>query len=199
MDSDPKTIPAHRVVGGLWDGAPVRATWRGRDPWGEVDDASIDGTWHDGGLAVTLESGREVLSVDDADLALRLDDPMGLGLAGLAARVAGRLPWREAVRLGEWLPEPDVRRRLLLYASTYLALTDALCAAVGWAGGDEPALAGVAKWERWASEGPPHWVLTCPDLHHLAGDEQPALWHFECEHTDPLEALEAAWREVCCG
>lgn len=140
------------------------------------------------------------------DWAIRLDDPLGLGLAGLAARVMRRLPSGvapdAALAVLDIGPMHDGRSRPFAWMTleqkmalaSYLALTDRLCAAVGLA--LEPGE--VAAWERRGEV----WVLSQPcggALMRLECEAESRTWPSVSLPDDPLTALRAAVAEVCDG
>lgn len=148
--------PAIDIPGGLWRGAIVRV--------------------HSIGMTLTvvsmaggpyIEGRRGPWDLADLSLDLHAPDGMGLGLAGLAARVAGRLGWdRQLVSVllpfAVWAPPrwadmaPDA---VLREAATLLARLDRLAAAV-WP--EYRVEAGrVPVWER---VHPGVWVLRAGGL-----------------------------------
>lgn len=137
-------IRVDRIPGGVWAGARV---WCCKTTM----------------LVTMVVPGARRLTVNGAgsvpieDCELVLDDPLGLGLTGLAARVAQRLGWGlEAVK-GDglvafaevlcldcpWFPEDSRDPWPIVTAATYLALTDRLCDAVGLARDKHE----VARWD----------------------------------------------------
>ena len=186
--------PAIDIPGGLWDGAPVRTS----GGWSSF-------VWLDGAASrVNLAGSYDTHPV--ADLSLRLDDPLGLGLAGLAARVAERCGWDgpQNLRLladrlcgqpwaperwwdgrdGGWLDYADVIRE----AATLTARLDRLAAAV-WP--EYRVEAGrVPEWRRLDDEA---WILTVTQPGGLTISAS-----FGASTPDPIEAAGAAL-EVTCG
>ena len=203
--------PAIDIPGdGLWDGA--RIAHRDGDGVTVEDQRGCSSVLcvlydEDGGARLALPPTER--------LSLRLDDPLGLGLAGLAARVAERMGWFvgasvESVSLAladqpwcslEWEPGPARVRE----AATLLARLDRLAAAVDPTYTVRPGV--VPEWDRvdpWPDapeEVNPHagWRLTI----HEAGRQHPrvTIWHDDVlglNTPDPLAALGAAL-EVCGG
>lgn len=208
---DPTTHPADEVPGGLWDGAPVRVTWEGwsAGPAREWDETAEVGTWHDGGVTVSLDSGTEWLDLRTSGaqttVNLRLDDPLGLGLAGLAARVYRRLA--PAAKDGPRTLNDAVGRAMLsslprlwephqahlctaltrmTRIASYLALSDRLCALVGL----ELEPGEVAGWEMGETLDPEDPI--CWELMTRTGRwEAPVA---ACTTRLPIPALRAAVR-----
>lgn len=188
MKTTPKTIPAADVVGGLWDGALVFARDMGRcRAW--------SGSWYSkAGGGINSDRGARHSLFDPSTLVLRLDDPLGLGLAGLAARVAERLPHGNDDALLDGCPGlgrgvgPFDSPEALVAASTYLARTDRLCAAVGLR--LEPGE--VAGWECHGDS----WILSTRDGMHLF-EEGGDIWE-HCKACDSSVPADAAGRfDVC--
>lgn len=134
----------------------------------------------------------DIAGLNLSGFALVLDDPLGLGLAGLAARVAERCGDLGTVALPDHLPQfdtsawwfnwPHVEAAALCRTASYLALTDRLCALVGL----ELEPGEVARIEYTVSHG---WLIaTDHDGERLLGVTSHA--------DDPLEALRAAVRAM---
>ena len=135
------------------------------------------------------------------DWALVLDDPLSLGLAGLAARVAerGGPVWRPL-----WLQDllgvrfsahdPDRDREAVCALASYYALTDRLCALVGL----ELAEGEVARWEQQRNRsdgsgvGRNGWVLWAHQRDASGWRSFPGTLHTWAETSNPLTALRAA-------
>ena len=183
------------VFGGLWERARVDCAPLLNCLW-----------WKPGHI---LWKG-EVLPAEEHECWLHLDDPLGLGLAGLAARVAARCGHLGRVELPDYLPKfdlsawwydwKDVDAAGLVATSTYLALTDRLCAAVGLGLGDGE----VARWSSFVYDGEARWSLRCraSEAHFmgrksLVGRNVPAL--ADLGPDDWQEALEACLAEVARG
>lgn len=164
--------PAIDIPGaGLWEGARIRH----RNGWSGVVLEDCRGQEHVGAV---LDDGEGDTWLDEpavARLSLRLDDPLGLGLAGLAGRVAERIDaepretlhtlvmdlahrpwalpsWRDAW-LADRLAELD---RVIREAATLLARLDRLVAATWPEDGIVLAPGTVPDWRRDGAE----WVLT---------------------------------------
>ena len=174
--TDRLTHPASEVPGGLWDGAPVSDGHR---------EGIAMGTW---GTMLRENSAYGTLYVADIGEGwdLRLDDPLGLGLAGLAASVAQRLKGYDLNALDPWWDGIDARQdsRTLERLASYLALTDRLCAAVGL----ELEPGEVARWAHHEGE----WALATtyrPVSRAYGADTVPAL--ADIDPSDWLGALRA--------
>lgn len=187
-------IRADLVVGGLWSGAYV-CTEDGR-----YMPTDLNPTW--AGVFLGRLAGEALISwregeqpeAEDAPIFLRLDDPLGLGLAGLAARVGERIgcalhahgslaevvdwwiEWRAddacpvAAEIAQGLHDGTIDYGEALCAiSSLLAMTDALCAAVGL----ELAPGEVATWERWGGG----WAVRVGGrVHAWSGPHVPDDW-----------------------
>ena len=187
-------IRVGEVPGGLWSGALCAVDW---DQGGFAPGVWAFGAYH---------FRRRTLRPDQVEAAwLILTDKLGLGLAGLAARVAQRLGAPDNVVRGgasalvdwlwelypEWLqyiPRPDPHGRTMgvecafvASIARYIALTDRLCAAVGL----ELAEGEVARWERLPTDSiGPAWCLSTTHGHQL--------FRNAASHKTWLPALRAA-------
>jgi hypothetical protein len=148
---------------------------------------------------------------DESELQLILPGPLGLGLAGLAARVAERLGfvritcpvalldavqrfdrtrWLNALVMEHCTYEGGIIRSwcglATAWLASYLALTDRLCAAVGL----ELQPGEVARWERLIDGC---WVLTASSGMWTCWPGEVSL---KCDTDNALDAARAALREV---
>lgn len=188
-----KTLDARLVIGGLWEGAPVRATKH----TGKVVDGVAVKRFPSGGggwrVSPTGAAHRVIVAADSSaawKLSLRLPGPLGLGLEGLSRQITARLGKKPVTPKG-WFIEAygqqcidDTRE---VWLSRYLAMTDALAAELGWPTGPG---APVYTWTAYHGR----WSLTVED-----GREVHA--YFESigplDYTKPMEALEATWKQEC--
>jgi len=129
-----QSIRVDEIPGGVWTGAQI-ITPDGR---AAVESDEEPGLYYVPGLG--LGRPRNI-----GEFYLDLTDELGLGLAGLAARVAQRLGLSDfiddpylaglaeyLVTQCEWYPEESGKDFApIVTAAQYLALTDRLCAAVG--------------------------------------------------------------------
>ena len=182
-DDSPGTdrLAAEYVLGRLWEGAPVVATptvyWHGdKDPIGDMVYLGIDAGDE---IFYSLKRGRRTNWADSKhgwSLSLRLPGPLGCGAHGLERRIQGHLAGVEVVP--GWcrtLPAAEVSKRLVML--------DGLAALRGWPTGPGATVYG------WEQQTRSTWLLTCE-----TGPDTRKCGRYACELTDPMEALEAAYR-----
>lgn len=182
-------LAADLVVDELWNDPPAPISYGCQDGW-------CFSNLRDGRLVLMMDAEASwddcvvVAPVDEVEL--RLDDPLGLGLAGLAARVHQRcgaddLP-TEICRVIDLTPGCNHPRHLGLHrtveVSIYFALTDRVCKAEGLT--LKPGEA--ATLEREAGG----WCLRCSDP---AGK----VWLFPPTDSDDWQAVLEAHLDVTDG
>lgn len=201
------SLPAEFVIGGLWEGAPVLVDKQPATVIGGLEESSpYIVSWY------CRDSARFVIRPGHLPgLSLRLPGPLGLGLAGLEVRVRARVgPWwlhalnRAEVKMPRWfglaLSIERLRRSEWPWLSRYLVMTDALAAARGWPVGEGAPVYGW-KWHKvmrcWLlTGGHPFEGSASGSVAYGVGPnlqyDIPALEDI----TDPMEALEAAYRSI---
>ena len=196
MGAEETLLDAGLVIGGLWDEAPIESY-------------GVQRTWD------SLQEARRNLYWDIIDgvdgVSLVLPGNLGLGAAGLAARIAERtgsdspeygdkhipVKGHDLPLYGKWR---DVPVKPLALASEYLVATDALCASVGLKLEDGE----VAEW-KWLNGF--WWLVTKTDRVGVVFHGDPAKKHDGKTHVyvkgcpttgdKPLPSLRATWEEVC--
>ena len=178
-------LPEEFVIGGLWESAPVlgRRTSSGR--------IVEDGVYLTGDGTAFASISQGVMDRADGSrrrrwhISLRLPGPLGCGARGLERRIQERLEGGESVPA--WVRELPAAE-----ASKRLAIFDALAASRGWPTGQGAPVYGWG-WcptrRVWVLSGLERRAAYLPERLSLPCGRVPELGI-----TDPMEALEAAYR-----